>query len=223
MSEIPTDLMKDKNGLVYGVFKDISFTAFSAEKGNVSLKVTGIGLLAFRIVDSTERRTQDFTMLKYAGKIKRPNKFVETGTDEGQMIEMVKDIFKEIYSIEIDKERYDKAKERFKDSPQIHLINGNSGELIPRKADLYWLDAHTAPCTIGKKVSSYHTTGICPLIEELKRIKKFKYILIDDVSMMTGQCGFPSLSEIAVVVKNKWGIKCWIENEIIVIDKKNKY
>lgn len=221
--DIIKDLIKDKNGYTYARFETgTKFTAFSLKRGEETLMLTGRIVLAFRFVEPSEIRTQDFTIMRYVSKVEHPNRFVETGTDKGATIELVREKFKEIYSIDIHKKRYERAKEKFKTCPHIHLIHGDSGKLLPQEADLYWLDAHEAPCVIGREITSKHTTGVCPLMDELRRIEKFEYILIDDATMMIGVAGFPSQSEIFEFVKNKWGIQCKVENEIIVIDKKNK-
>ena len=138
---------------------------------------------------------QEETVVGYANMIKGKNVFVETGTHYGAMVEKVKDLFKEIYSIEIDKEKYEQAKEKFKKYPHIHIIHGNSGELIPKEADVYWLDAHNEPPNAN-----------CPILDELRRIEKFQYILIDDFGLMNGRDGFPQAAEIETLVREKWNI-----------------
>ena len=148
------------------------------------------------------------TVLHYAKKIKDRNLFVETGTNTGDMIDKVKDLFKEIYSIELDYKNFMIAKKRFQQYPHIHIINGDSGKLIPKEADLYWLDAHNNPPNAN-----------CPILEELKRIEKFQYILIDDFGLMNGRDGFPQASQIELICKEKWNIVNFIKvGQITVID-----
>lgn len=156
---------------------------------------------------------QQFVMSKYIKKLKNKDRFVETGTCRGQMVYLVKDYFKEIVSIEIDKTWYEKAKKLFEDHQHIKLLYGDSGKLIPEEADLYWLDAHTP---VGPESK-------CPLMEELKRIEKFEYILIDDAVNMNGIGGYPTFDRIKTFVENKWGIQCQIENGIIIVDRRNKW
>lgn len=60
--------------------------------------------------------------LKYNPKI-----LVETGTYLGAMIEAQKDTFNEIYSVEVSKELYRKARTRFRKFKHIKLYQGDSG------------------------------------------------------------------------------------------------
>ena len=74
--------------------------------------------------------------------------FVETGTYLGEMVGAVKDTFKEIFSIELDDKLFKKAKEKFSRHPYVHIIHGDSGEILPevlssiKRPCLFWLDAH---------------------------------------------------------------------------------
>jgi len=52
---------------------------------------------------------------------------VETGTYYGDMVEAMKDVFNQLYSIELSTELYKKAKKRFKGEKHIELICGDSG------------------------------------------------------------------------------------------------
>ncbi len=74
--------------------------------------------------------------------------FIETGTYLGDTINAVKDLFDEIYSIELDTKLADRAKKIFKKYSKIHIIEGDSGKILPKllekinKPALFWLDAH---------------------------------------------------------------------------------
>ena len=52
---------------------------------------------------------------------------VETGTYYGAMIEAMKDSFDLIYSIELDRYLYERAKERFTSARNVEIIHGDSG------------------------------------------------------------------------------------------------
>lgn len=56
---------------------------------------------------------------------------VETGTYLGGMIDAMKDSFNEIYSIELDSSLYMKAKKRFVNIKNIHIIQGDSSKILP--------------------------------------------------------------------------------------------
>ena len=132
---------------------------------------------------------------------------VETGTYYGEMVEAMKETFKRIYSIELSKELYEKAKEKFKGEKHIELIWGDSGaevEKITDKLDqptLFWLDAHySAGVTArGKKDT--------PIYEELNHILNAKnsrhVIVIDDARNFGADPAYPSLEELFGFVRSK--------------------
>lgn len=114
--------------------------------------------------------------------------FVETGTFEGDTIELVRELFREIYSIELSKIHAENASERFKGFPSINILQGNSPDvlhgLIPKlrqQSVLYFLDAHWCVAE--------HTAGQvsqCPLMEELREIGHLdqnSVIIIDDARL----------------------------------------
>lgn len=110
--------------------------------------------------------------------------FVETGTRDGDMIESVGKSFQKIYSIELDTELYNKARERFAGQHNVVLIEGDSGSKIQEvlaelhEPALFWLDAHGD----SVPVSGPHAA---PIKRELEAIFahpiKNHTILIDDV------------------------------------------
>lgn len=125
------------------------------------------------------------TIKKYAKRFK-PRVFVETGTYYGEMINAVKYLFSRVISVELDRELYEKSKERFKDYPNIEIFNGDSSDILLKilpqikETILFWLDAHFCSLnTAGGGMS-------CPLIDELDVIHSYKgdkYIFIDDARL----------------------------------------
>ena len=112
--------------------------------------------------------------------------FIETGTWIGDTIQKALDIgFKEIKSIELSVDLFNKARQRFKNNINVSLYNGDSAEqmqnIIYDISDkiVFWLDAHYSggKTALGKQ--------ICPLYAELDVISKHKrndnIILIDDI------------------------------------------
>lgn len=107
--------------------------------------------------------------------------FVETGTEEGWMIEKMSGYFEKIYSIELDISLYNQVRERFKGQGNIKLLRGDSAVEIERVLEelkepaLFWLDAHAGGAI---------TTANAPIISELEAIfahsVKGHLILIDD-------------------------------------------
>lgn len=114
--------------------------------------------------------------------------FVETGTFEGDSIELIKNIFTEIYTIEFSIEYYYKSQARFADSEHINVIHGESSSILKTispelhaKSVLYFLDAHwcEAKNTAGK-------TSQCPLLQEIGSIGSLNaqsLIIIDDARL----------------------------------------
>lgn len=109
---------------------------------------------------------------------------VETGTEFGTLIEKIGDNFRKIYSIELDKELYEKAQVLFKGKKNIKLFQGDSAVVIREvlaeldKPALFWLDAH------GPGAMSVKNPLHCPVEKELQAIFghpiKEHVILIDD-------------------------------------------
>jgi len=111
---------------------------------------------------------------------KYPNRiFIETGSMGGDGIQQALDEgFEIVYSIELAEKWYEHCVERFKKSPNVHLILGDSGEKLEVLMRLindpvtFWLDGHEG-------------AESTPLLKELEVIKnhhiKTHSILIDDL------------------------------------------
>jgi hypothetical protein len=80
--------------------------------------------------------------------IKKPDVFVETGTYFGNGVELVKDDFNKIHSIELNEKFYYKAKKRFENNKKINIHLGDSSEVLDKLINnfdcpvLFYLDAH---------------------------------------------------------------------------------
>lgn len=141
--------------------------------------------------------------------------FVETGTYKGDMINRVKNLCDNIYSIELCREFHEKAKKRFEQYSHITLILGDSGKVIPKQADMYWLDAHPVK---GGVVGAGGQED-CPIINELKRIEDFKVILIDDANLFDGK-KYIHIDRIKEFALNRWKCSFEVKDYIIRIYKK---
>lgn len=114
--------------------------------------------------------------------------FVETGTFRGESLETVNSYFTECISIELSLEYYTAAQKRFAGIDRIHLLLGDSTELLKEirssyegKSTLFWLDAHwcAADDTAGE-------ISQCPLLGELAAIGSLdekSVVLIDDARL----------------------------------------
>ncbi|HEX2852176.1 MAG TPA: glycosyltransferase [Opitutaceae bacterium] len=114
--------------------------------------------------------------------------FVETGTFEGDAIELARPYFEEIHSIELSPEYFEHAKKRFKGMKGVNFYLGDSGKMLadlrPKfagRSALFWLDAHwcVAQDTGGEKSQ-------CPLLDEIRGIgplNEDSAIMIDDARL----------------------------------------
>lgn len=151
---------------------------------------------------------------------------VETGTYRGDMINATKNIFSEIFSIELDKTLYERAKKKFAKFAHISIIQGDSSEVLPHiltgitQPCLFWLDAHYSS---GVTVKGNLET---PIISELQLIFAHalgeQVILIDDARLFVGQNDYPTLEQLRNLVLERrpdWVVE--VENDIIRIHKKS--
>lgn len=138
---------------------------------------------------------------------------IETGTYKGETTETLSKYFDKVYSIEINKEFAEKAKERFINNSKIEIINGNSSdvlkEIIPKiinsdKYIFFYLDAHW--------------NDYWPILDELKLIDKYLYgkaiIWIDDFKVPYRNFGYDRYSN--VELSNDF-IKSSLANDYIYI------
>lgn len=127
--------------------------------------------------------------------------FIETGTYKGKMVYAVMPYIREIYSIELDRSHYQRAKRRFAGYPKVHIIQGQSGEELPKvlanihESCLFWLDAHYS----GGSTAKGNTKT--PIMQELKCILNHEkaagyVILIDDARLFIGENDYPTIEEL---------------------------
>jgi hypothetical protein len=122
--------------------------------------------------------------------------FVETGTFEGDTIELVRPLFPVIHSVELSEDYYRKVEKRFNDAPSVQLHLGHSAEVLRKirpefagASVLFWLDAHW--CVADKTAGGMSQ---CPLIEELDAIGTVgpqSIVLIDDARLFLCPPPFP--------------------------------
>ena len=132
---------------------------------------------------------------------------VETGTYYGDMIDAIKKVFDQIYSIELNPELYKKAKERFKEEEHIELIRGDSGtelrNVINRinQPALFWLDGHYSG---GVTAKANKDTPICEELDHILNAKDLGHVLIiDDARCFGSDPAYPSIDELNDFIKSK--------------------
>jgi len=127
-----------------------------------------------------------------------PRVFVETGTYKGKMVYAVMPFVGEIYSIELDRIHFQRAASRFAGYPHIHILQGQSGEVLPRvladidEACLFWLDAHWSGGSTAR--ADLET----PIMQEMRCILSHRkardhVVLIDDACCFTGEHDYSAL------------------------------
>lgn len=132
---------------------------------------------------------------------------IETGTYRGDMVRATRSAFREIYSIELGIDLYQRAQRLFARFPHIHLLHGDSSmrlrdlsALLNRQA-LFWLDAHYSGR--GTALGDYET----PIMAELDCIFahpiKSHVILIDDARCFDGRHDYPTLEGLKSHVSNR--------------------
>ena len=148
--------------------------------------------------------------------------FVETGTYLGDMVWAQKDFFSKLYSIELSRELFLKAKKRFRKVNRVTILQGDSSEELAKvlkeinSPALFWLDGHYSGGITAKG------TKICPIYAELNHIFKNPYahvILIDDARLFKGEDDYPDLQSLRnfIADNSTYGMK--IENDIIILCK----
>ena len=130
---------------------------------------------------------------------------VETGTYLGEMVEAQLNNFSKIISIELSKEFYKKAKQKFKNNSKVEILQGDSGkklnEVVPllNRPALFWLDGHYSHGKTAKGEKE------CPVPEELKAILKSSLphiILIDDAQLFNGTHDYPTIEQVEEIIKS---------------------
>lgn len=112
---------------------------------------------------------------------------LETGTYKGDSTIKMSRHFKQVHTIELGTQLYEKAKTRFAKKKNIHLHHGDSAKLLPsiikqlKTETVFFLDAHFS---LSDTAQGDENT---PILTELEIIKKAKLsnaiIIIDDIRM----------------------------------------
>lgn len=157
-------------------------------------------------------------LLRFIAKKKNLSVFVETGTFMGDMLDELKNYFKEMYSIELFTPLYLRAKKIFKNSGNINILNGDSGILIRKvvknlnQSTLFWLDAHYSGNGTAK---SNLDTPIEKELQIISKLKKPHVIVIDDARLFNGSDDYPKLSKLKEKYKSRYTIN--VIHDMIVL------
>lgn len=152
--------------------------------------------------------------------------FIETGTYKGKMVYAVLPFVEKIYSVELDPVHFFRAQKRFAGYSNVHIIQGQSGEILPEiiskinEPCLFWLDAHYSGGSTARGPQD------SPIIQEMGCIIKHPLankhvILIDDARCFAGKDGYPDMAEFRrYVLDSCKGFHFDVENDIIRIHMK---
>jgi hypothetical protein len=129
---------------------------------------------------------------------------VETGTYQGTTILALLDKFETIYTIELSQTLWNQAVEKLNKYNHIHVINGDSSKelrsVLNKISDrcLFWLDGHFSGGNTARGAKD------SPIIEELETIRQHcrrdHIILIDDARCFNGSDGYPTLSDMKIML-----------------------
>lgn len=157
-------------------------------------------------------------ILEYKNKFDL-NTLVETGTFQGEMVEAQRKNFRNIYSIELSHDYYQKAVEKFERFKHIQIIEGDSSvklkevTKILNEPALFWLDGHYS----GGKTAKGDLN--CPIYRELDTVfsTNFDHVLvIDDAKDFNGTEDYPTIEELnKYVVAKRSNYKIDVRDNII--------
>lgn len=147
---------------------------------------------------------------------------VETGTFYGDMIEAMKSFFERIYSVELSKELFEKAKNRFRSFDHIELIHGDSGKELANVMEelhqpaLFWLDAHYSAEGTAKGEKD---TPICAELNQIFDAPDLGHvIIIDDARCFGVDPAYPTIEELEkYILSKRRNVRMTVEDDSIRI------
>lgn len=130
--------------------------------------------------------------------------FIETGTFEGDMVNAVRSLVKQVYSIELQDYFFNVCYLRFLLCRNVVILKGDSSTILPvllrniNERALFWLDSHYSG---GNTARGELET---PIMEELRAIKNHDVnthvILIDDVRLF-GEGDYPPIETVCDFIR----------------------
>ena len=140
-------------------------------------------------------------------RARRFRTFVETGTFTGEMLAAMRPYFTDLISIELAPAIYEATARRFAGDPAIHLLLGDSGELLPTVLQtldhpaLFWLDGHYMGGDTGRAAVD------SPIEDELTALLRHPVrrhlVLIDDARLFSGRDGYPTVAQLRARVERE--------------------
>jgi hypothetical protein len=129
---------------------------------------------------------------------------IETGTFYGDTPFALRNVFREIHSIELSPSLHELVTRELSHLQHVHLHLGDSAELLPQVVGgiaaptLFWLDGHycSGPSALGSK----QTPIEAELAWILDRPAGSNVILIDDARFFVGTDDYPRIESLAALV-----------------------
>ena len=150
----------------------------------------------------------------------RLSTLVETGTYLGDMVEAQRRRFRRVWSIELSPDLYRSTLARFVEAPNVTLLQGDSGNLLPSVLErldgpaLFWLDGHYSA---GNTARGHLDTPVKQELEAILGTAVNHVILVDDARCF-GTGDYPPLEEVqALVTSLRPGWTCLVRDDIIRI------
>lgn len=159
-------------------------------------------VLSFRKLAHTPHLIKRRIIRQYA-TLHGLRRFVETGTYVGDFLAMMKRDFDELYSVELSEDLHRRAQLRFAGIGKIHLLQGDSGRVIPKVIEqlqgpaVFWLDAHWSG---GMTARGTDDTPIVPELRHVLADPRPHVVLVDDARYFTGTNGYPTMDGLRELV-----------------------
>lgn len=147
-------------------------------------------------------------------------KFIETGTHFGDTLAfMAQNKNTTCTSIEFADSYYERAVKRFESYPNVEVLHGDSGVLLPSLVEklevpaLFWLDGHWSGGDTGR--AELDSPVSAELDSILRSSTKNHVILIDDARCFDGSGGYPQLDNLLRTVREQSKYVCEVSTDII--------
>lgn len=156
----------------------------------------------------------------------RLKQFIETGTYLGDTLAFIAhDKAVKCTSIELADDYFSEAIRRFASYPNVDLLHGDSGSLLPeyvqelREPALFWLDGHFSGGSTAK--GGADTPISAELTAVLDSPIKNHIVLIDDARCFTGANAYPCLDELIRSVREHGNYDTEVSADIIRLTPKD--
>lgn len=173
-----------------------------------------LGILRPKTIPSYDRKRDIIDSFRRQFNL---NTLVETGTCLGDTVAAMKDRFGRVISIELSTPLAERARQRFADSSNVQIINGDSAQVLKdvllglSSPALIWLDGHYSSQFTHGDETIVTAKGLydTPIEAELTHIfgheEKGHVILIDDARLFTGAGDYPSMGRLRSITRRLGG------------------